>query len=392
MTVENDAPATDCSVSESLLDFHHGAIIIDTHVDTILRQVDLGHDLSLSSSPGYMDLPRMKSGNLTAAFFACCVDYNNIKRGTARLRQQQIINAVLNLCARNGSIIELARSAADIRRLAAAGKLAAVLTIEGAQAIEDDLDSLQTLWDQGVRSIALAHFTTNGWADSSADVERHRGLSALGRNAVGELNRLGIIVDVSHASDRATLQAIDASSSPVLASHSSARALHDHPRNLADELIRAIAARGGVIGPTLFPEYIFPPFQAAMEEHAAVVLKDMADRDSVRENTPAIATVMRSYGSDMHGKYDALVTRRLPMPSLEIFVRHVAHIADLVGPQHICIGTDHGAVRFDIPRFDDCTKLPAMTQALFACGFSRTEVEGILGGNVLRLMEKVIGA
>jgi membrane dipeptidase len=339
-----------------------------------------------------MDLPRMKKGNLTAAFFACCVDYNNIKRGTAQVRQQQIIDAVLDLCARNESIIELARSAADIRRLAATGKLAAVLTIEGAQAIEDDLGSLQRLWDQGVRSIALAHFTTNGWADSSADTERHGGLSALGRKAIAELNRLGIIIDVSHASDQATLQAIDASGAPVLASHSSARALHDHPRNLTDELIRAIAARGGVIGPTLFPEYIFPPFQMAMEEHAAKVLKDMADRDSVQENTPAIATVMRSYGGDMHGKYDALVTRGLPMPSLETFVQHVVHIAELVGPQHICIGTDHGAVRFDIPRLEDCSKLPALTGTLLASGFSRSEVEGILGENVLRLMEKVIGA
>jgi membrane dipeptidase len=392
MSAERDAPAIDSSASGSLLDFHHSAIVVDTHVDTILRQLDLGHDLTASASPGYMDLPRMKKGNLTAAFFACCVDYNNIKRGTARLRQQQIIDAILDLCARNGSIIELARSAADVRRLAAAGKLAAVLTIEGAQAIEDDLASLQSLWDQGVRSIALAHFTTNGWADSSADVERHGGLSALGRKAVAELNRLGMIIDVSHASDRATLQAIDASSAPVLASHSSARALHNHPRNLTDELIRAIAARGGVIGPTLFPEYIFPSFQVAMEEHAAAVLKDMADRDSVRENTPAIATVMRSYGSDMHGKYNSLVTRGLPMPSLGIFVQHVAHVAELVSPQHVCIGTDHGAVRFDIPRFEDCTKLPALTEALLAAGFSRPEVEDILGGNVLRLMEQVIGA
>src|SRR5262249_43004032 len=203
---------------------------------------------------------------------------------------------------------------------AAEGKLAAVLTIEGAQAIEEDLASLQQLWDQGVRSIALAHFTTNGWADSSADLERHGGLSDLGRKAIGDMNRLRIIIDVSHASDRATRQAVDTSSAPILASHSSARALHDHPRNLTDELIRAIAARGGVIGPTIFPEYIYAPFQAAMEKHAAEILGDMADRDPVRENTPAIATVMRSFGGDMSGKYNALMTKRLPMPAIPLFV------------------------------------------------------------------------
>lgn len=373
-------------------DFHHCAIIIDTHVDTILRQLDLGHDLSQPHSAGYMDLPGMKKGNLTAAFFASCVDYNNIKRGTGRIRQEQIIRAVLDFCERNKDVIELARTAGDIRRLAADGKLAAVLTVEGAQAIEDDLASLEQLWDQGVRSIALAHFTTNGWADSSADLARHDGLSGLGRKAIAEMNRLGMIIDVSHASDRATRQAVDASSAPILASHSSARALHDHSRNLTDELIRAIAARGGVIGPTIFPEYIHAPFQAAMEDHAAEIMKDMVDRDSVRESTPAIATVMRSFGGDMEGKYNALMTKRLPMPSIDVFVDHIAYIADLVGPEHLCIGTDHGAVRFDIPEFEDCTKLPVLTQAMIDRGFSRPEIEGILGGNILRLMKEVIGA
>src|SRR5688500_16072156 len=131
-------------------DFHYDTIIVDTHVDTILRQLDLGHDLALPNSDGYMDLPGMNKGNLTAAVFAWCVDYNNLKRGTARLSQRQIIEAVLDLCERNKNVIALARSAADIRRSAAAGKLAVVLTIEGAQAIEDDLASLETLWIQGV--------------------------------------------------------------------------------------------------------------------------------------------------------------------------------------------------------------------------------------------------
>src|SRR5262249_6749544 len=148
-----------------------------------------------------MDLERMKVGNMTAAFFAVCVDYNNIKRGTGRQRQDTLLHAVLDLCGNNPDKISLARTAADVRWLSAEGKLAAILSVEGAQAIDARLEVLQELWDRGVRSLAPAHFTSNGGADSSADQRRHGGLSTLGRQAIKELNRLGMIIDVSHISD-----------------------------------------------------------------------------------------------------------------------------------------------------------------------------------------------
>lgn len=373
-------------------DIHSGMIIVDTHVDTILRELDLGHNLAATGTAGYMDIPSMKKGNLTVSFFAACVDYHNVMRGTGKQRQENIINAVLAFCARNSAQIELARSVADIRRIAAEGKLAIVLTIEGAQAIEDDLASLQNLWECGVRSIALAHFSSNGWSDSSADVARHGGLSALGRQAIEVMNRLGILIDVSHASDAATLQAVDASEVPLIASHSSARALHDHSRNLTDELIKAIARRGGVIGPTAFPEYIYMPFQKAIEIRAAKILQSADNTLPVGSDTPAITTVMRSYGGDMHGKYSSLMLEDFPMPSVDIFIDHIVHIADLVGPEHVCIGTDHGAVRFDIPEWETCAKLPFLTEKLLQRGFSASEVGLIMGENVLRLMDDVMQA
>jgi membrane dipeptidase len=339
-----------------------------------------------------MDIPSMKEGNLTVSFFAACVDYHNVMRGTGRQRQDNIINAVLAFCTRNSEQVELARSVDDIRRIATAGKLAIVLTIEGAQAIEDDLASLQNLWERGVRSIALSHFSSNGWSDSSADVARHGGLSALGRQAIKEMNRLGILIDVSHASDAATLHAVDASTVPLIASHSSARALHDHPRNLTDELIKAIAERGGVIGPTVFPEYIYAPFQEALEVRAAKILQSADNTLPAGNDTPAITTVMRSYGGDMHGKYSSLVIEDLPMPSVDVFIDHIVHIAELVGPQHVCIGTDHGAVRFDIPEWETCAKLPFITRKLLQRGFNASEVGLIMGENVLLLMNDVMQA
>ena len=378
--------------TEDTMALHRAAIVIDTHVDTIQRAVDLGHDLVHAGSDGFMDLERMKAGNMTAAFFAVCVDYNNIRRGTGRQRQDTLLHAVLDLCRQNPDRIGLARTAADVRRLAAEGKLAAILSVEGAQAIEERLELLPELWEQGVRSIAPAHFTSNGWADSSADKPRHGGLSALGRQAIAEMNRLGMIVDVSHLSDQAFWQVLEVSTAPVFASHSSARALHDHPRNLSDEMIRAIGQSGGIVGITWFPEYCSEPHQSALEAKARTIDLKALGFDPGGPGMPAIATLMRSCGADMDAKYNVLMTEGLPMPSVATIVEHVAHVAGLIGADRVCLGSDHGAVRFDIPGFEDCTKFPVVTQALKDHGFSDADVHNILGGNVLRLMERVIGS
>ncbi|MEA2928787.1 MAG: rane dipeptidase, partial [Hyphomicrobiales bacterium] len=349
---------------------HRAAIIIDTHVDTIQRAVDLGHDLVHANPSGFMDLERMKIGNMTAAFFAVCVDYNNIQRGTGQQRQATLLHAILDLCRNNPDKIGLARTASDVRRLAREGKLAAILSVEGAQAIEERLELLQELWDYGVRSIAPAHFTSNGWADSSADQPRHGGLSALGREAVKEANRLGMMLDVSHISDQGFWHLLDASTAPVFASHSSARALHDHPRNLTDEMIKAIAAKDGIVGITWFPEYCSAEHQRALEEKARTIDLKALGFEPGGPGMPAIATLMRSCGPDMQAKYNVMMAERLPMPTVGTIVQHVAYVADLIGADRVCLGSDHGAVRFDIPGFEDCTKWAVVTQALKDRGFS----------------------
>jgi membrane dipeptidase len=378
--------------TESTLALHRAAILVDTHVDTIQRAVDLGHDLVHANPSGFMDLERMKVGNMTAAFFAVCVDYNNIRRGTGRRRLDTLLDAVLALVRNNPDKIGLARTAADVRTLARAGKLAAMLSVEGAQAIEEDLGLLQTLWDHGVRSIAPAHFTSNGWADSSADERRHGGLSDLGRRAIQEINRLGMIIDVSHISDEGFWQVLEASSAPVFASHSAARALHDHPRNLSDDMILAIGRQDGVVGITWFPEYCSTAHQRALEAKARSIDLKALGFEPGGPGMPAIATLMRSCGADMQRKYDVMMAEGLPMPTVDTIVAHVAHVANLIGPDRVCLGSDHGAVRFDIPGFEDCTKFPVVTQALKDHGFSDTDIRNILGENVLRLMERVIGS
>jgi membrane dipeptidase len=334
----------------------------------------------------------MKAGNMTAAFFAVCVDYNNIRRGTGRQRMDTLLHAVLELCRDNPDRIGLAKTASDVRQLASAGKLAAILSVEGAQAIEERLELLPELWEHGVRSIAPAHFTSNGWADSSADQPRHGGLSALGRKAIDEINNLGMILDVSHISDQGFWQVLEASTAPVFASHSSARALHDHPRNLTDDMIKAIGEKDGIVGITWFPEYCLASHQRALEEKARTIDLKALGLEPGGPGMPAIATLMRSCGADMNAKYNVMMTEGLPMPTVGTIVEHVSHVANLIGADRVCLGSDHGAVRFDIPGFEDCTKFPVLTQALKDHGFSDTDVRNILGENVLQLMERVIGS
>ena len=385
-------PADVKQPTESTLALHHAAIVIDTHVDTIQRAVDLGHDLVHANLSGFMDLERMKAGNMTAAFFAVCVDYNNIRRGTGRQRMDTLLHAVLELCRDNPDKIGLAKTASEVRRFAGEGKLAAILSVEGAQAIEERLELLPELWEHGVRSIAPAHFTSNGWADSSADQPRHGGLSALGRKAINEINNLGMILDVSHISDQGFWQVLEASTAPVFASHSSARALHDHPRNLTDDMIKAIGEKDGIVGITWFPEYCLASHQRALEEKARTIDLKALGFEPGGPGMPAIATLMRSCGADMNAKYNVMMTAGLPMPTVGTIVEHVSHVANLIGADRVCLGSDHGAVRFDIPGFEDCSKFPVVTQALKDHGFSDTDVRNILGENVLQLMERVIGS
>jgi membrane dipeptidase len=201
-----------------------------------------------------------------------------------------------------------------------------------------------------------------------------------------------MIVDVSHISDAGFWHVLETSSAPVFASHSSARALHDHPRNLTDDMIKAIAQKDGIVGITWFPEYCSPEHQRALEETASSIDLKAMGFEPGGPGMPAIATLMRSCGPDMHAKYNVMMAAGLPMPTVDTIVEHAAYVANLIGPDRVCLGSDHGAVRFDIPGFEDCTKWPVVTQALKDHGFADKEIHGILGGNVLRLMERVVGS
>ena len=382
-------PGTDLAPGVEALRVHSSCSIIDTHVDTIVRCVDLEQDLGRELDLGYMDLPKMRAGNLGAAFFACCVEPQHVARGSARARLWQLIDAVHDLCRRNSGQLGLAQSAVEIRSLAAEGKRAVVLSIEGAQGIGDELSELDRLYASGVRVIGPTHFRSNAWGDSCTDRPLHGGLSALGRRAIATMNSMGIIIDVSHLSDGAFWQTIEASERPLLASHSSARAIVEHPRNMTDEMISAVAARGGLIGVTWWPEYVSEKFEA---ELTALLRGEGGENDdpgdAVSGSRSAIDRLLARCGGPWE-RYTALVDAGIHFPSVQDVLEHIDHVAGIAGTDHVCIGSDHGAVYFEIRGLEHCGKLACLTEHLLSRGYSASDVRKIYGENVLRFMDRV---
>lgn len=375
------------SVTPTTQELHQSLIVVDTHVDTVLRWIDLRHDLRGGTSPGYMDIPKIRAGNFSAAFFACCVEPEHVNRGEGHKRLAQLLNGVHDFCAHHPEDVILARTSDEVYSAHRSGRFAVLPAIEGAQGIGEDLSQLAYFRDLGVSYITLSHFATNTWVDSSTDVARHGGLTAVGRRAVRELNRLGIAVDVSHISDAAFWQVLDLSEAPIIASHSSARALVDHPRNLTDDMIAAVAEQKGLIGVTWWPEYISSQFCDDLEKRAETLRA--SDYGPKPDTTSAIGTLLHYAGEDDERKYSILMDGSLRFPTLSDVADHIDHIVSIAGARHVCIGTDHGACNFQIQGLEDSSKLCVLTQTLVERGHKPDDVRAIMGGNALEFLQRV---
>lgn len=323
---------------------HRELLLIDTHNDAPLRVV-AGADIGRRSAKGHTDLPRLREGGVGAVFFAAYVSPRYIPLNQAARRALELIDVIRrDIVARYPDQFELALSADDIEGARRRGRIAVLISIEGGHAIEDSLRVLRAFYDLGARYLTLTHVNTNNWADSSGDendprVKRHNGLTDFGRQVIAEMNRLGMIVDVSHASDKTFWDVLEVSRAPVMASHSSCRALCDHPRNLTDEMIRALAAKGGLIQINFAPEY--------------------------------------------------LTRRKAPPASVEDVAAHVEHAARVGGVEAVGIGSDFDGIDRVPVGLEDVSRFPNLTRALLARGFSVDDLRKIYGGNVLRLMRAV---
>lgn len=368
---------------------HKDLIVVDTHVDASLRLVDMDHDLTTADVPGWVDLPRMVEGNLSCTFWASWISAPYFRLGKGYDRLMELMDVTEKFASDNAGRAGMARTSADIRRLAAEGRHAIVHCIEGGQAIGDRLDLLDELAERGVSYITLTHYSSTDWSDSDTDHAIHGGLSDVGREAIRRMNKVGIAPDLSHVSDEAFWQAIELSTTPVIVSHSSARALTPHARNHTDEMIAELGRRKGVIGLCPWPEFISRDYMDEFMRRALELDPSLAERET--GYCGAEPFIERTFG-DANAQYNILLDLGLPFPSLELFVDHIDHAVKLAGIDHVAIGSDNSAIQFELVGLEDATKLPNLTKALLQRGYSEQDVRKIMGENVLALMDRVAEA
>ncbi|HWO01986.1 MAG TPA: dipeptidase [Blastocatellia bacterium] len=373
---------------------HRSSIVIDTHNDVTSPMVDQGFDLGSSGFDKdgklitHTDLKRMKEGGLSAEFFAVYVGKEFLNKkpsegGGAARRALDIIDVVTEQVRRHPESLESASTAADIRRIKGKGKVAALMGIEGGHAIEDSLHALRMFYKLGVRYMTLTHTNTNDWADSSGDitdatVSHHNGLTEFGREVMREMNRLGMMADVSHVADKTFFDVVEVSRAPVIASHSSCRALANHPRNMTDEMLKALAKNGGVVMVNFYDGFL-DPRKVELAARTRTVQEDLT------KQFPSDPKRVTDEGEKFRKAND-------PGPTpLSALIDHIDHVRKVAGIDHVGIGSDFDGVPLTgLPvGMEDISKLPNITYELMKRGYSDTDIKKVLGENFLRVMAQV---
>ncbi|MFY9675873.1 MAG: dipeptidase [Terriglobales bacterium] len=374
------------TVSAEARKIQDSAIVIDTHADTPQRFLDEKFDVG-STDPndhGHISLDKAKAGNLGAEFFSIWVEPETNQGHFAR-HTLDLIDSVYEQAARHPDRTMMAFSVADIERAHRERKLAALMGIEGGHSIENDIHLLRDYYRLGVRYMTLSWSNTNEFADSSGDinkpgVEHHNGLTEGGKQIVLEMNRLGMLVDISHVSDKTFWDTIAVTKAPVIASHSSARALSNHARNMTDDMLRAVAKNGGVVDVNFYSAFVDENYRKASEAQVgarAAAEKEYTDKLKAEGKTPTYLDLDR---------IDREWAARIPRPPLSSLIDHIDHIAKVAGVDHVGLGSDFDGVSGATPQgIDSAADLPKITQGLLDRGYSANDIRKILGGNVLRV-------
>src|SRR5947209_2053533 len=355
----------------------------DPHDDTTQRLIfDKAFDIGKRNPNGNIDLPRMREGGLDALFFSIWVP-SEVTGPTAVKRALDQIDAVREAVRRHPHDLMLATTAADVRKAAADHKIAAQMGMEGGNMIDDDMRLLRVYAALGVRYMTLTHYKNKDWADSSTDKAAHNGLTAFGKDVVREMNRLGIIVDISHVADKTFFDAIETTKAPMIASHSSSRAIANHPRNMTDDMMRVLARNGGVVMINYHAAFLSEEFRIASEKKNGNVVAAM-DAMSKKCGGNEACTTMEGERID----HEAMMKGDLPKVTWEKIVEHIDHAVKVAGADHVGLGSDFDGATMPLG-MEDASKLPKITDALLKKGYSEADIEKILGGNILRVMEAV---
>jgi membrane dipeptidase len=387
-------PVTHKVATENPAAVHRSAIVIDTHADTPQRMLDEHYDLTEPLNGGYLNFAAAKQGNLGAEFFSIWVE-PKLNAGHYARRTLELIDTVLQQARKHPDQMMMAYSAEDIERAHHEGKLAALMGIEGGHSIEDSLGLLRDYYRLGVRYMTLTWSNSNDWADSSGDADdpkvKHTqdGLTDFGKDVVYEMNRLGMAVDISHVSDKTFYRAVITSRAPVFASHSSARVLTNAPRNMTDDMLRAVArsggpnSKGGVVMVNFYSAFVSNAWREAWNAQAAE--RQAAEAAQIAQWKAQGKTVTYAMTDALDKQWAA----KIPRPPLSALIDHIDHVAKVAGIDHVGLGSDFDGIPSSPEGIDSAADLPKITAALMARGYSAEDCRKILGGNFLRFFRDV---
>src|SRR5260221_225677 len=377
--------------ADPALTIHQSALIVDTHADTPQRFLDENFDLGQNTpvAEGHIDLDKIRQGNLGAEFFSIWVEPEF--KGHYSQRAMDLIDSVYQQAARHPDKMTMAFSADDIARAHDQHKFAALMGIEGGHAIENDMRLLRDFYRVGVRYMTLTWSNTNEWADSSGDIQdpnvkHHNGMTDFGKDVVREMNRLGMIVDISHVSDATFYQALLVGQAPVIPSHSSSRELTTQPRNMTDDILRAMTNNGGVVMVNFYSAFIDENYRKASSDPEKIKQRD-AEVDAYKKAHPHSDGSPVTY--DEYAPLEKKWAAQFPRPPLKSLIDHIDHVAKVAGIDHVGLGSDFDGGT-SLPEGIHCVAdLPKITQALYQRGYTREHILKILGGNFLRVMHEV---
>src|SRR5271155_4323958 len=373
--------ATGDDIADRAKKLHFSSIVLDTHDDTTQRFFSKTFDIGKRNPDGHIDIPRMREGGMNAIFFSIWID-GRIMGPSAVQKALDQIDAVHENVIKYSKDMVFCRTAEEVRRAHTQGKIAALIGVEGGHMIGNDIRVLRMFGDLGVRYMTLTHFYNDEWADSSTAKPEHNGLTDFGKDVVREMNRQGIMVDISHVSDKTFYDALEVSKAPLMASHSSCRALCNHVRDMTDDMIKALAAKGGVIQINYEKSFIDQAYKDAYDKETGGVVQHLSELTKSCNNDEACI-------SREIAKLQQRLTAegKLPHVSWERIIDHIDHAVKLVGADHVGLGSDFDGATMP-EGMEDCSKLPKITEALLRKGYSEDDIRKILGENTLRIMEQ----
>ncbi len=364
---------------EEVAKLHKEALVWDCHNDLVYRVLYEKLDIGKRLPAGHVDIPRLKEGHVDVQVVALFVQ-NFLYPDKCAQQAFQLIDAMREAIKKNKDSVEMARTGADVVRIVSQGKIAMPLAIEGGHAIEDDIELLRKFHSLGVSSMTITHNVSHGWADSSGDKSKWGGLNELGRKVIKEMNRIGMVIDISHVSDETFFDIMEATEDPVIASHSGCRRLNPHHRNVSDDMLRALAKNGGVIGIVFVLPFLTPEYNKSMVELQAIGRPWFRKAPPVEDLNLRIALEHLSAGQDWPLEN---------LPTIKEVLDHIDHAVKLAGVDHVGLGADMYPRTPSPVGMRGAQDYPNITKGLKKRGYSDEDIKKILGGNFLRIWKQV---